>query len=175
MLMLSGGPTKDELIAIALDKLQLKKSETFVDVGCGTGSVSLAASKYTSHIIAIDKRFEAIEEARKCFRDAGIARNVTLIAGTAPEALEELNINMEKAFIGGTKNFKGIIEFLRPRCKRLVLNAARIEVASDAIEFMKSVGIYEQSLLIIISKGFELKGFTAYRPYNPVFMVVGSC
>lgn len=173
--MLSGGPTKDELIAIALDKLQLKKGETFVDVGCGTGSVSLAASKFTSHIIAIDKRFEAIERARKCFKDAGVTHNVTFIAGTAPEALEGLNVSMEKAFIGGTKNFKAIIEFLLPRCKRLVLNAARIAVASDAIEYMKSVGIYEESLLIIISKGYELKGFTAYRPNNPVFMVVGSC
>ena len=89
--------------------------------------------------------------------------------------MEGLNISMEKAFIGGTKNFKAIIEFLLPRCKRLVLNAARIEVASDAIEYMKSAGIYEESLLIIVSKGYELKGFTAYRPNNPVFMVVGSC
>ena len=173
--MLPGGPTKDELIAIALDKLQLKKGETFVDVGCGTGSVSLEASKFASHIVAIDKRFEAIERARKCFIDAGISHKVTLIAGTAPEELKGLDINMEKAFIGGTKNFKAIIDFLLPRCKRIVLNAARIEVASDAIAYMKSAGIYEESLLIIISKGYELKGFTAYKPNNPVFMVVGSC
>jgi len=173
--MLSGGPTKDELIAIALDKLHLKEGETFVDIGCGTGSVSLAASKVASHIIAIDERSEAIERARKCFDDASITHKVTLIAGTAPEALERVDISMEKAFIGGTKNFKTTIEFLLPRCKRLVLNAARIEVAADAIDFMKSAGIYEESLLIAISKGYELKGFTAYRPNNPVFMVVGSC
>ena len=173
--MLSGGPTKDELIAIALDKLHLKEGETFVDIGCGTGSVSLAASKVASHIIAIDERSEAIERARKCFDDASITHKVTLIAGTAPEALERVDVSMEKAFIGGTKNFKTTIEFLLPRCKRLVLNAARIEVAADAIDFMKSAGIYEESLLIAISKGYELKGFTAYRPNNPVFMVVGSC
>ena len=173
--MLSGGPTKDELIAIALDKLHLKEGETFVDIGCGTGSVSLAASKVASHIIAIDKRSEAIERARKSFEDASVTHKVTLIAGTAPEALERVDVSMEKAFIGGTKNFKTTIEFLLPRCKRLVLNAARIEVAADAIDFMKSAGIYEESLLIAISKGYELKGFTAYRPNNPVFMVVGSC
>jgi len=173
--MLSGGPTKDELIAIALDKLHLKEGETFVDIGCGTGSVSLAASKVASYIIAIDERSEAIERARKCFEDAIITHKVTLIAGTAPEALERVDVSMEKAFIGGTKNFKATIEFLLPRCKRLVLNAARIEVAADAIEYMKSAGIYEESLLIAISKGYELKGFTAYRPNNPVFMVFGSC
>jgi cobalt-precorrin-6B (C15)-methyltransferase len=56
-----------------------------------------------------------------------------------------------------------------------VLNAARLEVACDAIEYMKNAGIYEESLLINISKGYELEGFTAYRADNPVFMVVGSC
>jgi precorrin-6B methylase 2 len=40
---------------------------------------------------------------------------------------------------------------------------------------MKNAGIYEESLLINISKGYELEGFTAYRADNPVFMVVGSC
>lgn len=173
--MLSGGPTKKEIIAIVLEKLKLNKSETFVDVGCGTGSVSLAATNVAHHVIAIDERPEAIAIAKKCFEDAHVADKVTLIAGTAPDSLGGLNVRMEKAFIGGTKNFKANIEFLRPRCKRLVLNAARIEVASEAIEYMKNIGIYKESLLINISKGYELKGYTAYRAENPVFMVVGTC
>lgn len=173
--MLSGGPTKKEIIAIVLNKLQLKKGETFVDVGCGTGRVSLAATNVAHRVIAIDERAEAIETAKKCFEDARVADKVTLIAGTAPDALVGLHVRMEKAFIGGTKNFKANIEFLLPRCKRLVLNAARLEVACDAIEYMKNAGIYEESLLINISKGYELEGFTAYRADNPVFMVVGSC
>ena len=43
--MVSGGLTEIELISIALEKLQLRSSETFADIGCGTGSVSIAASK----------------------------------------------------------------------------------------------------------------------------------
>ena len=43
--MVSGGLTEIELISIALEKLQLRSSETFVDIGCGPGSVSIAVSK----------------------------------------------------------------------------------------------------------------------------------
>ena len=43
--MVSGGLTEIELISIALEKLQIRSSETFADIGCGPGSVSIAASK----------------------------------------------------------------------------------------------------------------------------------
>ncbi len=43
--MVSGGLTQAEIIAIALEKLQIRSGETLVDIGCGTDSVSIAASK----------------------------------------------------------------------------------------------------------------------------------
>ncbi|MGP8011394.1 MAG: hypothetical protein ACLPI9_02765 [Halobacteriota archaeon] len=42
---MSGGLTEIELISIALENLQIRSSETFADISCGTGSVSIAASK----------------------------------------------------------------------------------------------------------------------------------
>ena len=39
--MMSGGLTEIELISIALEKLQIRSSETFADIGCGTGFTSL--------------------------------------------------------------------------------------------------------------------------------------
>jgi cobalt-precorrin-6B (C15)-methyltransferase len=43
--MVSGGLTEIELISVALEKLRIRSSETSADIGCGTGSVSIAASK----------------------------------------------------------------------------------------------------------------------------------
>jgi len=37
-----GGPTKAEIIAIALNKLQIEDGETFADIGCGAGNVAKA-------------------------------------------------------------------------------------------------------------------------------------
>ncbi len=173
--MLRGGPTKPEVVAIALEKLHIQRDETFADIGCGTGYVSIAASKYTNRIIAVDKRKEAIKVAQQNFKHAGVSDAITLAWGEAPDVLKQYESTIDKAFIGGTANFKGVIKFLIPRCKRLVLNAARLERATESIRYMKELGIFDEVLLITIAKGHELKGLTAFESQNPIFMVVGTC
>ena len=173
--MISGGPTKGEIIAIALDKLDLRNHETFADIGCGTGRVSIAASRRTKKVIAVDKRSAAIDAAQHNFSEMGISGRVTLLLGEAPDVLQGYENAIDKAFIGGTRNFKRTIDFLVPHCTRFVLNAARLEVTADAIGYMKEIGVFEEALLVNVAKGHELESFTAFAPYNPVFMVVGSC
>jgi precorrin-6B methylase 2 len=68
-----------------------------------------------------------------------------------------------------------VIDFLIPHCTRLVLNAVRIELAAEAIWYLREVGIYDEALLINIARARELEDLTTFSPYNPVFMVVGSC
>ncbi len=65
VLRVSGGPTKPEIIAVSLSKLDLKNGSTFIDIGCGTGAVSIEASKIARNlrIYAVDARAEAIEVA----------------------------------------------------------------------------------------------------------------
>jgi cobalt-precorrin-6B (C15)-methyltransferase len=172
--MLSGGPTKAEIIAIALDKLQIEDGETFADIGCGTGNVSKAAARFTDKIIAVDKRSQAIEVAKKNLSDASVS-TVTLLLGEAPDVLHPYRATIDKAFIGGTSNFKRVIDFLIPHCARLVLNAVRIELAAEAIWYLKDAGIYDEALLINIARARELEDLTTFSPYNPVFMVVASC
>ncbi len=173
--MLKGGPTKPEIIAIALEKLQIQHTETFADIGCGTGHVSVAAAKHSNKIIAVDKRRESIETAQQNFERANVLNHVSLIWGEAPDALTPYKNAIDKAFIGGTANFKGVIEFLIPHCRRLVLNAARLELAAGAISYMKEVGVFDEVLLVNVARGYDLAGLTAFESYNPVFMVVGSC
>ncbi|MDD1721176.1 MAG: methyltransferase domain-containing protein [Euryarchaeota archaeon] len=173
--MLRGGPTKSEIIAIALEKLQIQRNETFADIGCGTGHVSIAAAKHTDKIIAVDKRRESIEVAQQNFEHAGVLNAIILAWGEAPDVLMPYENTIDKAFIGGTANFKEVIEFLIPCCRRLVLNAARLELAAEAIWYMKDLGIFDEALLINIAKGYELEGLTGFESHNPVFMVVGTC
>ncbi len=63
--MVSGGLTEIELISIALEKLQIRSSETFADIGCGTGSVSIAASKKARSLFS--KIWDA--KSNKCLMD----------------------------------------------------------------------------------------------------------
>ena len=172
--MLSASPTKTETIAIVISKLNLAPDCIFCDIGCGTGAVSIAASKFAGGIYAIDIRAEAVREAERNFRDAGISDRVTLIHDEAFRAIARLP-EIDCAFVGGTKNIEDVLQRLCTRLRgRVVANAARIETAARIIGCMKSLRIFEEVLHLQVSKGYELAGETAFKPANPVYIMVGD-
>ena len=61
---LPGTATQEENISIAMGKLNIKPGQVFLDIGCGSGAVSLAASRYTDRIYGIDRREEAVQMCR---------------------------------------------------------------------------------------------------------------
>lgn len=172
--MLSASPTKPETIAIVISKLNLAPDCVFCDIGCGTGAVSIAASNFAGEIYAIDIRAEATREAERNFRDAGISDRATLVHGEASRMIADLP-EIDCAFVGGTKNIEDVLRELCTRLRgRVVANAARIETAARIIKCMKSLGIFEEVLHVQVSKGYELAGETAFKPMNPVYIVVGD-
>nr|QNO47441.1 putative cobalt-precorrin-6B C(15)-methyltransferase (decarboxylating) [Methanosarcinales archaeon ANME-2c ERB4] len=172
--MLSASPTKPEIIAITISKLNLAFGDVFCDVGCGTGAVSIAASQFADRIYAIDSREEAIGEAEKNFDSAEISNKTTLIHGEASGAIADLP-GLDCAFVGGTRNIESVLQKLCTKvCGRIVVNAARIETAARIIGCMKSLGIFEEVIHVQVSKGYELAGETAFKPINPVYIMVGA-
>ena len=174
--MLSASPTKPEIIAITIAKLKLSPGDTFCDIGCGTGAVSIAASRFADTIYAIDIRDEAIPVAEQNFAAAGILDKVTLLHREASEAIADLPAaRIDCAFVGGTKNVESVLTGLCAKVRaRVVANAARIETAARIIVCMKSLGIFEEVIHVQVSKGYELAGETAFKPMNPVYIVVGA-
>jgi cobalt-precorrin-6B (C15)-methyltransferase len=57
----------------------------------------------------------------------------------------------------------------------IVVDIARIGMASKVIGLMKAKGIFHELLEIQICKGYDLAGDFALKPLNPIFMVVGKC
>ena len=101
---LSGGPTKDEVMAISLFKLGLLEGDIFADIGCGTGKISLAVSHRASKIYAIDRRKEAIELAREKAERKG-KENILFFHGEAVDFLPSID-QLDCAFIGGSGNLE---------------------------------------------------------------------
>ena len=175
--MLSASPTKPEIIAITIAKLKLRPGDTFCDIGCGTGAVSIAASRFADTIYAIDIREEAIQVAEQNFAAAGMCLldQVTLIHGEASEAIADLPARIDCAFVGGTKNVESVLKGLCAKVRgRVVANVARIETTARIIGCMKSLGIFEEVIHVQVSKGYDLAGETAFKPANPVYIVVGD-
>ncbi|HJH32448.1 MAG TPA: precorrin-6Y C5,15-methyltransferase (decarboxylating) subunit CbiT [Methanosarcinaceae archaeon] len=178
ILSISGGPTKPEIIAVSLSKLGLVDGSTFIDIGCGTGAVSIEASKMTRdlRICALDARSESIGIAAKNFETHGLA-NTTLLHGEASQILND-NIDIgsiDSAFVGGTKNIRRVLEILcEKRVLRVVVNAVRIETVVRTINTMRELGIFDEVLHVAVSRGAPIAGETMFKPENPVYIIVGK-
>ncbi len=176
LLHVSGGPTKPEIIAVSLSKLDLEDGCTFFDIGCGTGAVSIEASKMVRDIkiCAIDARDEAIDVTKRNFEAFNI-NNAQVLSGESSGILEKQEIgSIDCAFIGGTKNISRVLEVLADKkAKSIVLNAVRIETVVNVINKMKELDLFDEVLHIVVSRGVPITGETMFKPENPIFIVVG--
>ena len=171
---LRGGPTQPEVCAVALEKLGISPGDYAIDIGCGTGSVSIAIAKTAEHVFAIDLRPEAINVARETIESAG-CRNITLIEGDAIQFLSEKQ-KIDVAFIGGTKGLSEILLTLaEKRVRSIVVNAVLLETAALAIAEMRSLGIFSEAIHIQVSRSYDLLGKTMFKPINPIYIIVGGC
>ncbi|MCQ1534155.1 precorrin-6Y C5,15-methyltransferase (decarboxylating) subunit CbiT [Methanosarcina sp. KYL-1] len=178
IISVSGGPTKPEIIAVSLFKLGLQDGDRFADVGCGTGSVSIAAARIARDlkIYAIDAREEALKATETNFRNFNVG-NARLFAGEASEILgsEELIDSIDCAFVGGTKNIESVLENLvKKNARSIVVNAVRIETVVRTIEAMKKLGIFDEVVHVAVSRSAPIAGETMFKPENPVYIVAGK-
>lgn len=171
MLYPSGTPTQPEIIAVALSKLALKATDVFADIGCGSGSVSIAASPVVKHVYAIDNRDEAVHAATGNIKECGIS-NISVLKGNAALVLSDLDIDC--AFLGGSKNMEQVLAILIKNVPRFVVSAVRIETAALVLGIMKKNHRFRELLQIQLSRGNELGGGTMFKPENPVFLIVGE-
>ncbi len=168
---MSDKTTKPEIIGILFAKLKPKKDEVFVDIGCGSGSVSEFFAPFVKKVYAVDNDEEIICNAQKRLSEY---ENVELVFSDGYDFLKNLNLrdNYDIVFFGGTKNIEKMLGVCK--AKKIAVNAARIEVAVKVVEEMKSLGIFKEVLIVNISKSYELAGGTAFKNLNPVFVVVGG-
>ncbi len=171
MLYPDGTPTQPEIIAVALSKLALGSTDVFADIGCGSGSVSISAAPLVKQVYAIDNRDEAARATTRNIKECGID-NVTVLKGKAELLLGDIDIDC--AFVGGSKNIERILAILIKKDARFAVSAVRIETVALAQDIMKNNNCFKELIQIQLSRGYELGGGTMFKPENPVFLIVGE-
>jgi cobalt-precorrin-6B (C15)-methyltransferase len=172
MIFPPGTPTQPEIIVLALSKLRIKNTDIFVDIGCGSGSVSIAAAGAAKHVIAIDTRNEAVLAASVNIKEVRI-KNIEVLKGNAEILLPD--IELDCAFIGGSKNIGKILGILIEKVSvRFVVSAIKIETVALALNIMKENNVFKELLQIQLSRGNELAGGIMLKPENPVFLITGG-
>ncbi|MEM3209759.1 MAG: precorrin-6Y C5,15-methyltransferase (decarboxylating) subunit CbiT [Saccharolobus sp.] len=174
--------TKEEIRALALSKLRLKRGETVLDIGCGTGSVTIEASLIVGDkgkVYGIDKDEKAINLTRKNAEKFDVLNNIVLIKGEAPEIFLSLDTKFDKVFIGGGS--ERIDEILRALWNmlnskaRVVIDAILVETVARAIKAMEEIGFGNVEVTeVIIAKGMKTRMGTAMMSRNPIFIISGE-
>lgn len=168
--------TKEEVRTLSLAKLGLKESDTLLDIGAGTGSLSIEAALILKRgrVIAVERNSEGIKLIGENCRKFGVD-SITVIEGLAPEALEEIE-EVDAVFIGGSggqlKAICARAAELLPTGGRVVINAVTLETITEAGEALKANGFSPPEIVQVAVNRLEPVGrVTMFRAANPVFII----
>ena len=160
--------TKEEVRAVTIDKLRLKPESRVLDIGCGTGSVSVETACLIpdGRVFAYDDNDEAVDLTGANVRKYKLP-NVKVKKGCVPEIFkqgESFPRGITHVFIGGNKGrLRDILDFLKAKSEsgggiRVVLNM----ITDKTRESLRSwtdeneIGDYEL-VKIAVSRGDEMK------------------
>jgi len=170
----TGGPTKDEVLAIAMQKLGLNQNDIFADIGCGTGKITCTAAPWVSHIHAIDIREEAYRWTKSELEKNSIT-NVTVHQGNAALVLASLE-KLDAAFVGGSRDLADIIRQLALlQVRSVVITAVLLDTLHTAITTLKECNMFHEVIHIQVSKSVPLAGGLMLKPLDPVYIIQGGC
>ncbi len=165
--------TKEEIRTISLAKLNLKEAEHFLDIGAGTGSISIEACvEYPDlHVTAIETKDIAVELILENKEKFGV-ENLNVIKGKAPI---DLDIIFDSIFVGGSGgNLEDILSWSFDHLKpggSLVLNFILLENATGAFKWFEDNEIAYETVQVQVGNGTKLGSGHYFKPLNPVIII----
>ena len=170
--------TKREIRALTLSALRLAPADTVWDVGAGTGSVSIecALSVAQGRVFAVEYDEPALELLARN-REKFWAHNLHVVAGRAPEALENLPAP-DAVFIGGSSGgMESIIRLVRelnPKA-RIVANAVTLETFSELVRLFTAEGLAEPEITqIAVTRTRKAGSYHMMDAQNPVWIIASG-
>jgi len=172
------GPTKEEIRVISIAKARLNENNVVLDVGCGTGGLTVEAALQVGSkgkVSAIDEEEEAGALTKSNVQKFGVENTVTVSKAKAPEGLQSLP-NADAVFIGGGgANLRTIIQTAHCKLKftgRIVINAILLETATTAVTELKALGYTDIDVVnISVAKGRQVPSGTMMIARNPTTVI----
>jgi cobalt-precorrin-6B (C15)-methyltransferase len=167
--------TKEEVRAIAISKLRLKEGFSAIDIGCGSGSITveLCLQTKSNNVFAIDFNQEAIQLTNKNLKKFGVmAKTILAKAQDVLPTLPQVNAIV----IGGTwGNITQILEMAIERLVkggRIVIDTILIETVYGVLTAINSAGLYDVDITqATISKARKVTAGTMMTARNPVTII----
>lgn len=165
--------TKFEVRTAVMAALEIDEKDIFIDIGAGTGSISLQAALFGAKVYAVEQDSEALELIKE--NNLKFNAGVEVIEGKAPESL--INIKkFNKVFIGGSKgNLKEILCFIDKNITSGGIVAANFITMNNLNTF--SSFLKENNYKAVDVKLIQVSyidGIGLLKANNPVFLARGK-
>ena len=169
--------TKEEIRMLSIGKMNISEDSLVLDVGCGTGSITVQAALIAKKgkVIAIEKEDEAFEITQKNIEKFN-CDNVEIIKKEGSICLDELldnNIKIDSIFVGGSS---GHLEEILLKCNAalkndgvIVMNFITLDNAYKGIEIMKNLDYKVDVSLVSISK--NRGNSLMMMALNPIYVI----
>jgi len=169
--------TKEDIRAIAISKLRLKDGSSAIDVGCGSGSITVELCLQTKGpVFAIDFDENAIELTKRNLEKFG--QNANVILGKAQDVLPTLP-KVDAVIMGGSWGETAqVIRLASDRLKsggRMVVDTILVETVYHALEAINSLGFRDIDITqVAISKARKVTTGTMMLARNPVTIIAAT-
>ena len=169
--------TKEEIRAIQISKARLSPDQTVLDIGCGSGSITVEAGLQVESggkVIGVDLDPNAIELTNRNLKKFGID-NTTIILGNAKEKISELP-EADAIFIGGTGgDTQEIVQLCEDKLKsggRIVIGVILIETLYAVLQTVEKLKFDSIDITqITIGKSRKTSTGTMMLARNPVTVI----
>ena len=169
--------TKEEIRAIQISKARLVPGQTILDIGCGSGSITVEAGlqvESDGKVIGVDLDPNAIELTNRNLKKFGVD-NVTLILGNAKEKISDLP-EADAIFIGGTGgDTQEIVQLCEDKLKsggRIVIGVILIETLYAVLQTIEKLKFDSIDITqITIGKSRKTSTGTMMLARNPVTVI----
>jgi len=168
--------TKQEIRVVTIAKGRLTEDAVVVDIGAGTGSISVEAALQVPRgmVYAVEKEEEGVRLIKENAVRFGV-ENLRVIGGTAPSAFEGIP-EADCIFIGGSG---GALEDIILACHRklkcggrLVINAVTLETLSTAVDRLQVPGWAGfEACALSVSRLNSVGRYHMFQGLNPVFVI----
>ncbi len=161
--------TKEEIRAVSIGKLQLNNNDIVVDVGCGSGGMTVEIAKRCKFVYGIDLEEDAINTTLKNISKFNI-NNTKILKGDAGKLLNEIKFN--KLFVGGTKNIENILSIaFKKNIKHIVINTIVINNTVKICNILEKNNYNIELVNVTISTSKKIKAGYMMISKNPIYII----
>ena len=163
--------TKFNIRALTIAYLSIEKGDRFLDIGAGTGSISIEAAIQGAETWAIERKKEGVDLVKENSKKFNVS--IHTIEGQAPDDLPDIKIN--KCFIGGScGKLKEIFQYLERNLESKGIICANFITLKNLNEFLSLLEEYEyRHIEVELAQSAYMDKIGLMKGENPIFIVKG--